>query len=447
MMCMKVNVSFAQKAILNRGGLNHLKVEIIPPEIKNKKESTKPVLMVVVLDKSGSMSGTVKRQEVGLNIVNGYSHYPFNPNGVHPAVEINTKIRQAINSTIKLIQMFSKEDLFGMVAFDDIAVKVQDLTHILPENQNLIVNNVRSICAGGCTNISQALQMAREMINEEHLKNYNCKIVVLSDGQANAGIQDADGFASLALKYLQDGISVSALGIGYDYDSKVMNAIATGGGGLFYHIEDLEKLDDVFKEELRLSSTVKAKNVRLILEIPDLIEIGANMNDYKQKVIDKNIEVYIGDIVNSRSVFFEIRNNFVDTDVEFRVKVAYQTVEGDECVVTVTRKLTVVDSKEKLEEFPKDQSIIDNVLSIVKHRTFLETSDLYEKGKIDELRGVFCSSINYVQNICSSYSLNENTGVTGTLDELANLNATYTSNNVSRSFTKKLYAQSARSLR
>jgi len=46
---------------------------------------------------------------------------------------------------------------------------------------------------------------------------------------------------------LQDGISVSALGIGYDYDSKVMNAIATGGGRLFYHIEDLEKLDDVFK--------------------------------------------------------------------------------------------------------------------------------------------------------------------------------------------------------
>jgi Ca-activated chloride channel family protein len=444
---MKMNVSFAQKAILNKGGLNHLKIEIIPPEIKNKKERTKPVLMIVVLDRSGSMSGTVKRQETGLNMVNGYSHSQFSPNYVHSAIETNTKMRQAINSTVKLIQMLSKEDLFGLVAFDDIAVKVQDLTHILPENQNLIINNVRNIYTGGCTNISLALQMAREMITKEHLKNYNCKIVVLSDGQANSGIQDADNFAFLALKYLQDGISVSALGIGYDYDSKVMNAIATGGGGLFYHIEDLEKLDNVFQEELKLSNTVKAKNVRLILEIPDLIEIGANMNDYKQKVIDKNIEVYIGDIVNSRSVFFEIRNNFVDTDVEFRVKVAYQTVEGDECVVAVTRKLTVVDSKEKLEEFPKDQSIIDNVLSLIKHRTFLETSDMYEKGKTDELRGVFSSTINYVQNICSSYSLNENTGVTSTLDELTNLNETYASNSVSKSFTKNLYAQSARSLR
>jgi len=442
---MKVNISFAQNAILNRGGLNHLKVEITPPEINNKKESIKPVLMIVVLDRSGSMSGTVKRQEA--TGFNGCNYVSFSQNFAHTGVEINTKMRQAINSTVKLIQMLSKEDLFGLVTFDDIAVKVQDLTHVLPENQNLIINNVRNICTGGCTNISQALNMAREMITNEHLKNYNCKIVVLSDGQANFGIQDADGFASLTLKYLQDGITVSALGIGYDYDSKVMNAIATGGGGLFYHIEDLEKLDDVFKEELKLSSTVKAKNVRLILEIPDLIEIRPNMNGYKQKVIDKNIEVYIGDMVNSRNVFFEIRNNFVNTDVHFRIKVVYQSIEGDECEVAVSRKLTVVNSKAKLDEFTKDQSIIEDVLSLIKYRTFLETSDLYEKGKTDELRGVFTSSINYVNNLCSSYCLDANTGVTGTLDELTNLNTIYASNSVSKSFTKNLYAQSARSLK
>lgn len=443
---MKVNLCFAQNAILNRGGLNHLKVEITPPEINNKKESTKPVLMIVVLDRSGSMSGTVKRQEVaGINTMNGYSCVPFGH--VNPIIEVNTKMKQAINSTIKLIQMLSKEDLFGLVAFDDVAVKVQDLTHVFPENQNLIINNVRNVLTGGCTNISQALKMAREMMTSEHLKNYNCKIVVLSDGQANSGIQDADGFASLTLKYLQDGITVSALGIGYDYDSKVMNAIATGGGGLFYHIEDLEKLDEVFKEELKLSSTVKAKNVRLILEIPDLMEIGPNMNDYQQKVIDKNIGVYIGDIVNSRNVFFEIKNNFVDTDVQFRIKVAYQTVEGDECEVSVSRKLTVVDSKAKLDEFSKDQSIIDDVLSLVKYRTFLETSDLYEKGKTSELRGVFTTSINHVNNLCSTYSLDNSAEATGTLDELTNLNTTYASNSVSKSFTKNLYAQSARNLK
>lgn len=166
---MKVNLSFAQNAILNRGGLNHLKVEITPPEISNKKESTKPVLMIVVLDRSGSMSGTVKRHEAaGLNTVNGCSYISFGH--VNPAVEVNTKMRQAINSTVKLIQMLSKEDLLGLVAFDDVAVKVQDLTHILPENQNLIINNVRNVLTGGCTNISQALKMAREMMTSEHLK-------------------------------------------------------------------------------------------------------------------------------------------------------------------------------------------------------------------------------------------------------------------------------------
>ena len=445
---MKVNVSFAQEAILNRGGLNHLKIKLIPPEVKNEKESTKPVLMIVVLDRSGSMSGTVKRQETGLNMVNEYSHYPFNINSIHSAVEINTKMRQAINSTIKLIQMLSKKDLFGMVAFDDIAVKVQDLTHILPKNQNLIINNVRDICAGGCTNISQALQMAREMINKEHLKNYNCKIVVLSDGQANAGIQDADNFASLALKYLQDGISVSALGIGYDYDSKVMNAIATGGGGLFYHIENLEELDEVFHEELQLSNMVKVKNVRLILGIPDLIEVSENMNGYRQTIVDKNIEVYIGDMHTRKSVFFEIKNNFVDTDAVFHIKVKYQTIQGDECEISISHKLAVVDTKEKLEKFPKNKSVIEEVLSLIKHYTFLETADLYEKGKINEIHNTFSSTTGRLQVIDSYYSLIAHSVVSDALHELTSLNTTYSTNNaVSKSFTKNLYAQSARHLR
>ena len=363
--------------------------------------------------------------------------------------ESNTKMKHAINSTIKFIQMLSPKDIFGVVVFDDVAVNVQNLTHILPENMNSIIDNIRAIYSGGCTNISQALQMAREMITEEYLKNYNCKIIVLSDGQANSGILNADDFATLTLKYLQDGITVSALGIGYDYDSKVMNSIATGGGGLFYHAEELEKLNDIFKGELELSNIVKAKNVKLILEVPELIEVGANMNDYKQTITDRNIEVYIGDIVNSRSVFFEIRNNFVDTDVLFNIEVSYQTVEENNCAVRISRKLTVVDSKEKLQEFPRNQSIINDVLSLIKHRTFCETSDLYEKGKTEELKEMFSTSINYVHHLSQSYSLNEgdNSAVTGTLDALTDLNTTYVSDNVSKSFTKNLYAQSARNLK
>lgn len=173
------------------------------------------------------------------------------------------------------------------------------------------------------------------------------------------------------------------------------------------------------------------------------------MNDYRQNVTNQNIEVFIGDMVNARNIYFEIKNNFVDTDVVFKIKVDYQTIDGENRNIAVSRKLAVVDSKEKLQDFPKNESIIENVLALVKHRTFRETSDLYEKGRSAEVRGMFADSIDYVQNLSASYCLNANasSAVMGTLDALTNLNTTYASNNVSKSFTKKLYAQSARSLK
>lgn len=44
--------------------------------------------------------------------------------------------------------MLSSDDLFGAVTFDDVAIQVQAITHVLPENQNTIINNILSIYPG-----------------------------------------------------------------------------------------------------------------------------------------------------------------------------------------------------------------------------------------------------------------------------------------------------------
>ena len=353
-----------------------------------------------------------------------------------------SNMNHAIDSTIKLIQSLLPEDLFGMVAFDDDVIKVQDIAHIDSENQSRIISKVMNISPGGCTNISQALQMARDMITPEHIEKYNCKIILLSDGLANDGITSADQFASLTLKYLQAGITVSSLGIGYDYDSEIMNAIATGGGGLFYHVEDLEKLNSIFMEELRLSNSIRAKNVKLILEIPDLIEVSDNMNDYKQSVKNRIIEVFIGDMVSSRKIYFEIKNNFVDKDVSFNIKVIYKSQEGEECSVSVIKTLKVVHSKEELEKYPKNEEVIKHVLDLIKYRTFRETSYLYEKGCKDEVEKAFANSIQYTTVLSTSYGI-----VRETLSSLESLNTAYSTESISREFAKNIYADSNRRMR
>ncbi|HPU41790.1 MAG TPA: hypothetical protein PKY26_05220 [Acetivibrio clariflavus] len=53
---MKIKTKFAKEAILNKNGLNHMQIEVIPPK-PDQAVNKKPVCIVFVLDRSGSMDG------------------------------------------------------------------------------------------------------------------------------------------------------------------------------------------------------------------------------------------------------------------------------------------------------------------------------------------------------------------------------------------------------
>lgn len=432
---MKINMSLAQNGILNREGINHLKIDIIPPEtveINNKK----PTLLIFVIDKSGSMGSSIFNSRI--NYSNGYIGGLFNERS-------RTKIEHAIESTIKIIDLLTPNDLFGVVSFDDYADISQNLIHITPENKTIVENNVRAIRPGNSTNISCALQKAMDMITSEHKEKYNCKIILLSDGQANIGLTNADDFSTLSLNYLKQGVIVSSLGIGCDYDSVIMNAIATSGGGLFYHVEDIDKLYELFKKELNNSATITAKNVKLLFEIPDLIEISDNLNDFKQVINDRNIEVFIGDMYTSRSIYFEMKNNFVDNNIDLNVQVQYNTLENNSNTISMSKELKVVKSIEEISKEENNQDIIDAVISLLKNKTIRDSSNYIEFGNKNKMSEVFETSLSQINILSNTYNCMDS--YSDDLCELNNLKETYLSDSVSKAEIKQKYFKSNLSLR
>lgn len=439
---MKINMNLAQSVILNREGINHLRIDVIPPEIKETK-TKKPTLLIFVLDKSGSMDCSVFNDGNGYR--HGYSNTIFGNGVFNPKERSRTKMEHAIESTIKVMDLLTPEDLFGVVSFDDYADISQTLTHITSQNRTTVENNVRSIRTRNSTNISSALQKAMDMITPEYKEKYNCKIILLSDGQANMGLTNSDSFSTLTLKYLQDGVIVSSLGIGYDYDSNIMNSIATSGGGLFYHVEDIDKLIDIFKEELNNSATITAKNAKLLFEIPDLIEISENLNDFKQVINGKNIEVFIGDMYTSRSIYFEMKNNFVDTDILLNAKIEYNTLENTANTISMSKELKVVKTTGEVINSEKNQEIIDAVVALLKNKTIRDSSSYVESGNREEMNTVFEKSLNQINLLSNTYNCVDS--YTNDIGELDSLKNTYSNKNVSRSILKKNFATSNLSLR
>ena len=57
------------------------------------------------------------------------------------------------------------------------------------------------------------------------------RIVILSDGHANAGVIGSGELARHAQELLARGVTTSALGIGDGYDEQLLGSIAEAGGG------------------------------------------------------------------------------------------------------------------------------------------------------------------------------------------------------------------------
>ncbi|MCE9522100.1 MAG: VWA domain-containing protein, partial [Alphaproteobacteria bacterium] len=76
------------------------------------------------------------------------------------------------------------------------------------------------------------------------------RVILMSDGLANTGITDHAEIARLVRGAKGDGIRISAMGLGRDYDEDLMQAVAENGGGRYYYIEHPTQMARVFQEEL-----------------------------------------------------------------------------------------------------------------------------------------------------------------------------------------------------
>ncbi|MFZ3102595.1 MAG: vWA domain-containing protein [Desulfitobacteriaceae bacterium] len=342
---MQLSARFAREAILNKNGFNHLQIELIPPTLKQVSER-KPVLIVLALDKSESMS-----------------EMTTGPEANRPKkCKFISKMNVAINASIKLLNLLTENDLLGIVSFDESAAVNQPLTNISLSTIQSVIANIRNIHPRGGTNISEALLTARNLITSEHLEKYTCKIILLSDGEPNTGILLANELSSIASDYMQAGITVSSLGLELKNDSSIMCGIAQSGGGLFYPLEDLSMLEEILKQELNLTAITKAKNVKLLLEIPSLIEIGQNLNSYPQKLKNGQIEILIGDIFSTRKVLLEIRNDFVNDNVIFLISTKFESLAGTNSTVKTIVPLKVVASEQELNYAKLNRDIASLVM-------------------------------------------------------------------------------------
>ena len=179
--------------------------------------SSSPRAIAVVLDRSGSMHGA-----------------PLD------------KARQAV---LALARALRPDDALALVSYgsetrvDVPLIRVRDLQHQLRWALDALVGS-------GGTNLSAGLEAGRRVLSAAPDSALR-RLIVLSDGYPNQGITDPDLLTQSAAAAERDGIVLSAIGLGSDYDRFLLKRLARRGGGNYRAVQQPEDIAPAFLDELR----------------------------------------------------------------------------------------------------------------------------------------------------------------------------------------------------
>ena len=191
-----------------------------------------PTDLVVVLDRSGSMSGD--------------------------------PIKNARAATRTLIEGLSPDDRFGLVIYDDNAELAVPLALATPAHKSQWLRTLASVEDRGSTNIGDGIDLSLNVLGER-LPGRAQRIVLISDGQPTAGDASPEGLAARARRAALHESPLTAVGVGMSFNETLMRDLADAGTGNYYYVQQTEGLASVFSAEFEAAGATVATGLEVVV--------------------------------------------------------------------------------------------------------------------------------------------------------------------------------------
>lgn len=166
------------------------------------------------------------------------------------------------------VDRLTPRDYLSVVEYDDKITllwpsqKVESTFAVKRLIDALTPRNTTNLVGGMMRGVDEVAAREDQMAGNNALH----RVLLLSDGLANAGVTDPAKIRSLVRGAKTGGVRISTLGLGRDYDEDLMQAIAENGGGNYYYIENPEQMARIFERELNTIFSTVAKDVRFEFE-------------------------------------------------------------------------------------------------------------------------------------------------------------------------------------
>lgn len=132
-------------------------------------------------------------------------------------------------------------------------------------NRSALRNIVRDMRATGNTNLHAGLEAGYTELLDNYDSGRQQRVILLSDGQPTQGVTDMDQILSMSAAYNSEGIGLTTVGLGTEFNIALMRDLSLRGDGNFYFLENSGAVSEVFTEELAYFTVPVAYDLTLEL--------------------------------------------------------------------------------------------------------------------------------------------------------------------------------------
>ena len=332
-----------------------------------------PLNIVLVLDGSGSMS------EKG-------------------------KMDYAKSAASQIIDNLSDKDRLGIVVYSS------GVNTLLPidflGNKSHAKNLINSIYPTNSTNLYGGLAEGINQLSKVLSGEYINRVVLLSDGLANAGITDMDRIIDLSRKASKNGITLTTMGLGASYDENMLTNIADYGAGNYYFIESPAQIASIFSKEFNKMINTVAKNPKIKLELSDDVTIK-EVYGYKYSQFNNGVEINPGDITSGQTrsllISLKVPSNQLGEKPLLRASMEFDDLINKSFVVTDAIDMDYQVTENKQIYLSNQNKEVDaKGISISAATELYRAANEYEQGRRHDALDRIKSSLNDIVRLNSS---------------------------------------------
>ena len=257
-----------------------LSAPVAPPRDVANAEPRPPLHVGLVLDRSGSMEGENKFPLAG----------------------------QAIEQSLHLLQ---PPDRFTLVVYDNVVDTIMSNALATPDAKRVAMQRLREIEPRGGTDLYAGWMTAAAQMLQQLSRDAVNRVLLLTDGLANAGMTEPSGLVTAAEALRGRGIATTTFGVGDDFDERLLRDLAHHGGGHFYFVDAPVQIPEMVTSELGEALDVVRRDAALQIMLPPGAEAEL-LNRYRTTYArgDHQLRVELGDLTSGQDITLVVRLAF-----------------------------------------------------------------------------------------------------------------------------------------